>query len=255
MDHISASQVGTYLTCGRQWYYRYIRKLIIPPGGSLTTGKALHKGLEKNFTQKIESGNDLHADEVEGTFEEYMKENKEETVWDENLQFEDALSKGSTLTKKHIKEVAPRIQPIAVEKKIELDLPGTDKFLLGYIDLIDVDNTIIDHKSSKRSKSQGDVDNNLQLSIYATHLFADNPDLQEVNVRIDNLVLKKAPEIKQLPSVRTINHVLWSLAVIKSVLKGIEKGIFNPAEPGCWMCSEKWCGYYGICHQEMREAA
>jgi len=34
---------------------------------------------------------------------------------------------------------------------------------------------------------------------------------------------------------------------VESVLNGINAGIFLPAAPGSWACSERFCGYWHSC--------
>ena len=41
--HLSASAIGTLLRCPRQYEFRYVKGVIIPPGKTLATGSIFHK--------------------------------------------------------------------------------------------------------------------------------------------------------------------------------------------------------------------
>lgn len=249
-DHISSSQVDTYLRCGRQWFYRYRMGLVVPPTGALTTGKSIHSALEHNFSQKIKSGNDLHFDQVEGVFEESLKEQKEETVWEEEFNFDAALQTGSKALKVHHEKLAPTIQPVHVESKFTFPITETVD-LTGIIDLIDTNDVIIDHKTSKTSWNQTKVDKHLQLSFYAAAVYHNVPDNSPIDVRVDTLIFNKTPKAEQWSSQRTVSDAARALSIARYVISGIQAEVFLPAESGAWCCDPKWCGYYDRCMQDL----
>jgi hypothetical protein len=37
--------------------------------------------------------------------------------------------------------------------------------------------------------------------------------------------------------------------IIKGFVLGVSKGVFLPAQPDSWVCSEKWCEYYQECRK------
>mgnify|MGYP001443514205 FL=1 len=92
---ISYSQYNMYLTCGIKYYRKYIQEIPLLSSPVLVGGKAVHKGIEVNFTQKISSKVDLPvsdlkdcvADEVEKGFqEELFFSDDEKTVGKEMLR-------------------------------------------------------------------------------------------------------------------------------------------------------------------------
>ena len=62
--HISPSQISMYSRCGEQFRRRYLAKDIVPPGVALIKGSAVHKGIETNNEQKMESWADLPKDDI-----------------------------------------------------------------------------------------------------------------------------------------------------------------------------------------------
>ena len=57
--HLSVSQMKTYLICPLKYFYRYVQRLPAPKSPELSLGIAVHSALEVNFTQKIQSREDL----------------------------------------------------------------------------------------------------------------------------------------------------------------------------------------------------
>jgi CRISPR/Cas system-associated exonuclease Cas4 (RecB family) len=57
-QHISASQIKTYMRCPKQWYFRYIEGLKIPPKGAPWNGTKIHETVDFNYSQKINTFQD-----------------------------------------------------------------------------------------------------------------------------------------------------------------------------------------------------
>lgn len=74
---------------------------------------------------------------------------------------------GIQLLATYHKNLAPKIQPVEVEREFLLDTGVTELPLKGYIDLIDDQHYIIDHKTSKRSFPKDAAERDIQLTAYA----------------------------------------------------------------------------------------
>ena len=86
LDHISHSQISMWLRCPRQWEYRYVAGLKIPPSGPLIVGSAYHSALEGNFIQKVSSMVDLPLSDCLDIFSDAWEERlsgEELIVWDQ----------------------------------------------------------------------------------------------------------------------------------------------------------------------------
>ena len=53
--HLSASAIGTLLKCPKQYEFRYVKGIIIPPGKALATGSIFHKTLEMYYEDAMAS--------------------------------------------------------------------------------------------------------------------------------------------------------------------------------------------------------
>ena len=56
---LSPTQVRCFMDCHARWWFKYNLKHPDPPNGNLALGRAVHWALTQNFTQKIETYEDL----------------------------------------------------------------------------------------------------------------------------------------------------------------------------------------------------
>ncbi|MBI5244050.1 MAG: PD-(D/E)XK nuclease family protein, partial [Elusimicrobia bacterium] len=75
--HLSATQIGMFLRCPRQYEFRYMQGLKQPPSGAMVQSKVWHRTVEENYRQKIESAKDLPLPRMEefyaAQYEEALK--------------------------------------------------------------------------------------------------------------------------------------------------------------------------------------
>lgn len=259
--YLSPSQIDSFTRCGEAYRRRYIEKEIIPPAFAMLKGGAVHVGAEENFKQKIESHQDLPTKDIvdiaaasfdgKVVSEGVLLSEEEESVGKEILQ---GKAKDSTvrMAEQFSKSVAPLHQPIAVEEKVRLALPGAPRDLLGIMDLV-VDGGVQDLKTSAKKKLQDDVDSSVQFTTYAALYRTKYGKLPE-RIIIDNVIDrmtektgKITSEHQQLVTTRSTADFNALAARINTVTQGIEAGMFMPATPGAWWCSAKSCGYWRTC--------
>lgn len=250
-DHISPSQISMYLRCARQWEYRYVEGIIAPPSISLIVGAAYHDALAVNFMQKIASQQDLPVGDVLDAFStswdrqltrRVTVEDDEQKEFDNvDYQEEDprvAKDVGISLVDTYHRTVAPKIQPISVERSCEVEIAGMK--LVGRLDLEEDTGKIDDHKTSSKSKTQDEIDRELQPSAYG--LLVMHP----VDFGFHVAVKKRNPEIQILNTHRTAADIVWFLRLAQQVWALMQTGVYPPNPTG-WWCSEKYCGYWNMC--------
>ena len=242
--HLSISQIKMYLRCPLSWKFRYIDGLIIAPTGSLTLGKSVHSALEGNYTQKIKSRQDLPIAQVTDLFADSWEAQVKDTIFGDDEKAGEFKDDGVGLIAAYQKEVAPTIQPQMVEKEFNLEFENVGYTLKGFIDLIDINGIIVDHKTTKRCMNADDVAVDLQLSGYAL-AYRSVFGAEEKGLRFDVMVRNKTPKIQQIPTTRTQADIDRFLKVTGYVAKAIEQGIFYPSPN--FMCS--MCGYKDLCRK------
>ena len=139
-DHLSASAIGTFARCPEQFRRRYVLGQKERPGAALVWGKADHKAHELNFRQKIESYEDISADDVKLAFAEEFDQAVErdggvgEVEWGHDKPG-DLKDRGVALVETYHRRVSPTIQPRGVEEKFAYELAGVGVPIIGYVDL------------------------------------------------------------------------------------------------------------------------
>lgn len=252
--HLSPTQIDLFTRCGEAYRRRYIEGEKIPLGMALLKGKGFHAGAEHNMRQKIESHRDLPAsDIVDAAVASFEAETTGGYSLSQDEVFRGAkIILGETtdslvqLAKVHAEQQAPDYQPIMVEQKVRIELPG-NRDLLGVIDLADDKGRVVDFKTAGKSKSQSDADSSIQLTTYAAAYQVTTGEPPAL-VQLDTLVTgKKGVKRQVLESSRGPADFTALANRINAVSAAIDAGIFPPAPPGSWQCSAKWCGFHASC--------
>ena len=271
--HLSVSQVGMYMRCGIQYKARYILGLIRPPTAPMAEGKAVHRGLEIGHCEALKTGG-VPVDVMLDAYNDSWKGIRTDIDWkiEDNSDSEtDIVSRDMSFLRMYHNDYLPAVRAVVdqngpfVERRFFVSVGELCIPLLGYIDLLAEPQTlteviggngtsllpliqpvVIDHKVVSKAKSQGDVREDMQLTVYS-HV-AKTP-----HVRFHSFTKTKTPAIKSVGDVRTAEDWAWVEYVIQEVAKGIAAGVFIPSAPG-WSCSSKWCGYYSECrHGNLRK--
>jgi hypothetical protein len=154
-------------------------------------------------------------------------------------------------------ESAPEIQPVLVEEQIVIEVPAIRTPLLGILDVSTEDGLVLDIKTAARAKTQQDVDESMQLSMY--HLaYTARTGQPPAGVGLEVLVDTKTPKRQRLVSTRSERDLGVLAQRVNAMVAGVEAGVFLPAAPGSWACSPKFCGFWATCpyvNSERRAAA
>lgn len=148
------------------------------------------------------------------------------------------------LLKTYHKIVAPKVQPVEVEREFNLPIQDENYTPKGYIDLIDKNNLVIDHKTTKRSMRQDMIDSDLQLTTYSL-AYRKLAGKEEKSLRFDVMVRTKQPKIQQIQTYRRQEDIERLVKLFRYVNKAIESGIFYPNQN--FMCPN--CGYRELCEK------
>lgn len=246
--HLSFTQLNMFLRCPRQYEYRYIRGLKVPPSGAMVQSRVWHQTVELNYRQKIQSDRDLAL----GEMQEFFAAQFDVALAAEEVAFEPGekpgtlKDQGTAIVAAHHKTIAPEVRPLLVEERFTVDLGEDFPFdLVGVWDLVERDGTIADNKAYGKTPRQEDLDKNLQFTAYALGFRATRGEI-EPGLRMDAIVKTKNPKAVQLHTRRTNDNCRWLLRLIEQVGTAIDSGIFYP-NPNGWHCSPRFCGYWGLC--------
>ena len=236
--HLSVTQIKMFLQCPLKYYFRYKQGLEVRPNSSLTMGRSVHKAIEGFYKEKIKG---KKAD-IKELFSFFWFEDSKETDFKKEENPGDLKDEGVRLVEKYAEEIAPKVQPKEVEKEFELKFENVPYTLKGIIDLIEEDGTIVDHKCSKRSPNQADIDRDIQLSAYQIgykSLYGKDPN----GLRYDYVVRNKTPKTVQCETERSQRDLDRFLKLLGHVSKAIDQDIYFPNHSMLCSC----CSYGDLC--------
>ena len=238
---LSPSSINMFLRCQYQWYLRHVKGLKVPPKAALVVGLAFHKGEEVNFTQKIDTGEDLPLDDVMDAYDTEFEQRAEEVEeWEEDKG--KVKDEGYGLLKVYHTTLAPLVKPLLVEDWVEEEL-DSGIVLYGKRDVVTEDLAVIDLKTANRKPSSIGLDYQLQLELYAVQ-----SDIRKAFIHY--AIKTKKPQTlvleHELPKEQRLLKVVNSVA--QAIKEALRTGNFIPNGLGhSWAC--QYCGYRekGLC--------
>jgi len=247
--HVSGMKL--LFNCGEAWRRRYLEGQRIAPNAALHTGSAVHKGIEINVGTKIETGELGDKDEIVEVARDYAVDRIDsEGITLEEGQTEDqakaeVIDNTVNLTALHCDEVAPKLQPLSVERSFCIDMNGFPFDLAGQFDIEEAD-VMRDTKTARRKPPQRSVEDNIQTDAYYFAKQVLDGEYPHA-FKFDYLVKGKTPKYHVLSTGRTEEEVQMFLRRYETACQIIENEVFVPAPTDHWMCNEKWCGYFADC--------
>lgn len=261
--HYSATQINMMIRCPAQYRFRYIEGYIEPPKSSRVEGRAYHKGLEHNYSQKIQSWKDLPVDDVKDAFVTTFDEEIRGVEWNKDEVSEGVekvkgrlKDEGLGLLETYQRDLAPQIQPKEVEVETSIEFDNVPYIIKGYIDLIDDKEIIRDHKTAKQTPSRAkDSDGNPIKNEYILPardlhqgcLYAISRNAKGIS--FDYAVKLKTPKIVQVPVRVTETDKQYTLNLLGHIDHAIKKQAFYPNRDS-FLCNRRQCGFWEHCERE-----
>jgi hypothetical protein len=131
---LSPSQVRAFRDCGAKRYYKYALGLPDPPNGSLVRGRVVHQMAEAFFRAKLDGGSP-DPDDLQASFEEAWDTASAGAAFGADEDVDLLKRQAAMLTRKYLDEVAPEIEPAALELSVQGVIGGVP--VRGFVDLLD----------------------------------------------------------------------------------------------------------------------
>jgi RecB family exonuclease len=241
IEHISATQIGMYQRCPRQWAYRYVLKVKSPPDAAILCGSGMHHAAEVGMLEKSVTGENPKPDDAADAARDYVANEfaAGEVVLSQKDTRGGIVDKAVRLTRKWAEDAAPLVEPVGVEQSFDTEISGVK--VIGRFDVV-TDSSIIDWKSSSRKPARAQIANSPQTEVYAL-----------VSGRAVNYIyvvdsVRNGPAVHEAPltddEVNTARAV--ATATVEDVSAGMASGVW-PRNRNGWHCSPDRCGYYRRC--------
>ena len=239
---LSYSSLGTYQTCPLKYKFKEIDRLKEPKSKEAVFGTLVHSTL-KFFHEPA-----LLPPSLEDALNHFAK-NWNDAVYGNPDEERAAFSAGVDMIRRYAEHNDPKqFTIVALESPFQIEIAdahGATHTVKGIIDRIDKTADgyeIIDYKTGRKMPSQSDVDQNLQLSVYAKAFLARYP--QEIG-NLDHLTVSLyfLKHGVKLSSRRTIEDLKGVDDIFLETIGEIEAKHFEPrVNPLC-----DWCGFQKIC--------
>ena len=258
------SMIGMLMRCPMQFYYRYIEGLKEIPGIGLIIGTQTHKSAERDFLHKIETEGRLLPDKQIGDLardgarfafesEEILYHDDEKSLGIVKVQ-DAAVDQTVALCKLHHAELAPIIDPLAVEEKFVLKFRRESGEYFPYEfhgtkDLI-TEPGVRDLKTAGKSPTKDPeggyimrADHWFQGLGYTLSEFYERDHKMPDIFGADYLVKLKTPKLIRTAGMPTRAMLKMYRGLIHTAYETIRKEAFPPNING-WWCTKRYCGYW-----------
>src|SRR6266481_4850245 len=149
-DVLSPAQVCTFSDCEMRWFYEHLLGLPDPPTANLALDKAVRAALMINFRHKLDSKEDIEIEGVVGLFRSEWKKQLASAIFCDDEVPETIGSIGERMVREYMERVAPQIWPAALHQPLH-GVMGAVR-IRTELDLIDVDGTIVDIRTSQTAR-------------------------------------------------------------------------------------------------------
>jgi hypothetical protein len=235
---LSPSQLNCWLDCNARWMYRYLLEMPDTVSAARALGSAVHAAIAENFRQKIETREDLDSPGVVAMFLTELDRELDGAALSQDDDLEDLRDTGRAAVATYLDQVAPAIDPAAVELPVSGSIGGVA--VRGYIDILDTSGRVIDIKTAKKRPSGIRADHRLQVTAYKLL------EPRARAARIDTLVKSRTIAIVEqsfevTPADERAAVVLYPLAH-----EAMQAGLYAPNR-NSMLCSRKHCPYWERC--------
>jgi len=238
---LSPSQVRTFRDCGAKWYFKYALGLPDPPNGSLVRGRVVHQMAETFFRARLE-GATPDPDDLQASFEEAWDAASAGAAFGADEDVDLLKRQAAVLTRKYLDEVAPEVQPAAVELPIQGTIAGVK--VRGFIDLLDVQGRIIDLKTAARKPTGLSADYAFQVATYRQLCLGASG-----KARVDTLVATKSPQVVTQEYTVSPADLKMTEKLYPLVQEAMQEGIYLPNRASN-LCSYRHCAFATACEAE-----
>jgi RecB family exonuclease len=168
-EHISFSQLDTFIRCPRAWQAKYLQRVPSVVQDALIVGSSVHAGVGAYYESKLRDKRISKSQRVHDatsvtsdTFAEMRYDDTKSVILDQSER--DLEQQAISMVETYIAE-APRVTPRAIEQKITLRLDDSDIPLIGAIDVV-AEECLLELKTSAKSVTKPQSSWRLQALLY-----------------------------------------------------------------------------------------
>lgn len=261
--HLSPSSIDSFWKCAEQWRREKVDRDPRPATAETIFGGAFHRAVETNMRQKIDSHEDIPVpvmrDVAGDSFNEILEAEKgeREILWRDakpNVVQAEVIT-AMVGNESHLgfhQVLAPAVQPLEVERWVTVDTPVGVPLNMR-LDIEDEQGRIFDVKTSKKAKTQGDLDKSTQPTAYLWGRAAEGNPARDFTVHL--AIRTKTPQQMELVTYRSAEQLAQFERLLQVTVTTIThyletygpEGPWPAASPLAWWCAASQCSYFPTC--------
>lgn len=281
MKHISKSSLLSRMDCAFAWYCDRVLKMPDKESVGAIVGGTFHE-VQKAF-QEIRMGGKEAPDLTwckklgKTIYDAKIKATEPARDADGNAVTPGTLSASMEDVADGLKQVvglidvfypyALQIQPVALEKEFEIQLPGTEWSVYGYIDVIEkteaLAHRVSDYKTAGSSPYKDDPKdpsgneerriNFVSEALWSPEVACYSLAYQVLYGQLPsefmywNVIKLKTPKVMPVSVHVTDAQISWFLNLATDMIRSIENGL-HERRTTCQWCSPKGCAFWNHCH-------
>lgn len=165
---LSYSKMSMYIQCPRRYRLCYLDRVGVKPQGFFSIGSTIHNALELFYQIKPKKSKEPLLEELLSLYDQCWISAGYKTPQEEKEYYQNGKEWLINYYEKFVEDKF--ITAYATEEYFELPIGKNTHIMIGYIDRIqknpDGSFEILDYKTDPKIRSQQEVDNDLQLTIY-----------------------------------------------------------------------------------------
>jgi hypothetical protein len=242
---LSYSQIDLFLRCPQQWARKHVYGQPIPATFAMLVGQVVHDVLAAALRAAFEGA---QRNDPAATARSIAVNTRDRPLADDAQDPDDLRRAVEHITASAaFHALATGLIPAAdangplIERAVDFTVPGCNRPVLGYIDLI-TDDAIIDFKVTSTRWSEEKAEGSTQ-GLFYTYPFLPTPlPFQHVVLT----VAKRGVELQQFTHGYTLPQYRWLETLIRTVNAQMESRRWPPNPTG-WTCARKQCLFYTDC--------
>lgn len=239
---LSPSQVRTFTECQVRWFYKHVLHYPERRSSALGLGSAFHDATGENWREKITTKQDLDAETVEGLFRASWSHQLESVELTDDEDADDLEDMGAAMVGAYMANVAPLVQPVAVELDVEGEIGGVK--VRGKIDVLDANGTVVDAKTASKKPAGVDPNYRFQVATYVQLC----PQASGA-ARIDTVTKTKTIQCHQSTVQIGDSDKLQTAKMYPLVQEAMRSGLYVPNRNSN-LCSKKHCSFWSQCVED-----
>lgn len=238
-EHTSASQLGCYARCPRQYRFKYVEKRTPERfSTNLALGSAVGSAIAWWF-DVLRRGDSPNVEEAVRVFRADLSAAvaRPDVEWDDETP-ESLAAQGEKLLRLFLERYG-ELPVLRTEERVELPIVDPDtgevlpRQLLGFLDFSLVDGSCVELKTAARAYSESDLERGLQFSAYRAVMRARGVGA----MRLVALIKTKTPKVQDVVLAADADGEHWFMLAAAEIERAIASRHFPPS-PGmaCASC-------------------